>query len=878
MKRKNIFIVCIILLAVTSLTQAQRIFRPMDPIDPWTRYGKSPYSSPPFFFFGTTSYSYKIANSQYNAYLSDVDAAFASWNSAAPVQFSRTSTGLVLSALANNYDTWGPAWSYPSWSASTYELTPESGSIVLNTNATWSNSAQNLNASPPLLDVQTMVVHEAGHIHGLAHPLTNSYTHDATAPTMAGGDNAYFNNTLDVRSLETEDIYGTQFLQLRVPTLYSNLLTALNTAAQIGTGYVYIVSNHTLSSNVNVVSGVALTIKSSTTVNLNGFSIKSTGGTITIESGVTQNYVELKDGSTIKGLYSSLNTAVSDAVAGQTINVYSSSLIANVSIPSGITVNIKSSSTLNLNGYKLLLAGGSVVVESGANFPYAKLKNNYSTLLGYYPTIESAINDAISGYTVELPSITYNGNISLTNKGGVKLKGAGVGSTTINGNITITNSTYAQVSDFTMGNYKSITVNGGDRPYVYNIGFNNTGYNYIFVYDGYNTDLSGINNVGASTSPAWRFYNSYTGNIRESSIEGYDFGIQAASYSEITMSGMSFCSNMIDLWASSGCWIYATHSSLSYTGAYTGNCTFGLMFDPCGSKAERRDDSQLAKNAVEQFDSFNEANSAFRALLMDENISKASKLTENSKNKINGVVEQYKSILGTNISKNEIKEALSKLSVCNRMLDEENGFVDYVTDLISNKKVPSEMKRFLIPNLVSKGNYNQAINLIDEISAYQDVSDDLKYELLYEKGTIQKYYLNEADQSEKVFAELYKNGGDHILARYAKAQLNNESSLDDGSNPKTGDNSEVDNGFAISSYPNPFNPTATIEYQIPKDGLVNLVVYNTLGQVVAELVNEHQSVGKYSVQFNASNLPSGIYFYKIESGSFSKSMKMLLLK
>ncbi|PIQ08822.1 MAG: hypothetical protein COW71_09780, partial [Ignavibacteriales bacterium CG18_big_fil_WC_8_21_14_2_50_31_20] len=62
------------------------------------------------------------------------------------------------------------------------------------------------------------------------------------------------------------------------------------------------------------------------------------------------------------------------------------------------------------------------------------------------------------------------------------------------------------------------------------------------------------------------------------------------------------------------------------------------------------------------------------------------------------------------------------------------------------------------------------------------------------------------------------------------------------------------------------------------DGLVNLVVYNTLGQVVAELVNEHQSSGKYSVQFNASNLPSGIYFYKIESGSFSKSMKMLLLK
>lgn len=95
-----------------------------------------------------------------------------------------------------------------------YELTPESGSIVLNSssNVEWSDFEQHLNASPHVLDVQSMVFHEAGHIHGLAHPLTTSYTHNATAPTMAGGDNSYFDNTLDVRSLETEDIYGTQFL------------------------------------------------------------------------------------------------------------------------------------------------------------------------------------------------------------------------------------------------------------------------------------------------------------------------------------------------------------------------------------------------------------------------------------------------------------------------------------------------------------------------------------------------------------------------------------------------------------------------------------------------------------------------------------------
>ena len=80
------------------------------------------------------------------------------------------------------------------------------------------------------------------------------------------------------------------------------------------------------------------------------------------------------------------------------------------------------------------------------------------------------------------------------------------------------------------------------------------------------------------------------------------------------------------------------------------------------------------------------------------------------------------------------------------------------------------------------------------------------------------------------------------------------------------------------NHPNPFNPTTQLGYQIPKSGFVNLVVYNPLGQVVSTLVNEHQKNGKYSVQFNASNLPSGVYFYKLHVGEFSSVKKMLLTK
>jgi len=85
--------------------------------------------------------------------------------------------------------------------------------------------------------------------------------------------------------------------------------------------------------------------------------------------------------------------------------------------------------------------------------------------------------------------------------------------------------------------------------------------------------------------------------------------------------------------------------------------------------------------------------------------------------------------------------------------------------------------------------------------------------------------------------------------------------------------------FELSSnYPNPFNPTTQISYQLPENSFVNLVVYNVIGQKVAELVNQEQTSGKYTVKFDARNLPSGVYIYKLQAGEFSDVKKMLLTK
>lgn len=80
------------------------------------------------------------------------------------------------------------------------------------------------------------------------------------------------------------------------------------------------------------------------------------------------------------------------------------------------------------------------------------------------------------------------------------------------------------------------------------------------------------------------------------------------------------------------------------------------------------------------------------------------------------------------------------------------------------------------------------------------------------------------------------------------------------------------------NYPNPFNPTTEIVYSIPQRGYVSLKVYNLLGNEVADLVNGEMGAGTYKTNFDASSLPSGVYFYKLQTGKFVETKKMLLLK
>jgi hypothetical protein len=139
---------------------------------------------------------------------------------------------------------------------------------------------------------------------------------------------------------------------------------------------------------------------------------------------------------------------------------------------------------------------------------------------------------------------------------------------------------------------------------------------------------------------------------------------------------------------------------------------------------------------------------------------------------------------------------------------------------------------------------------------------------------------NSAHQIEPVWTDL----GNEPVTIFI--DLGNDGTIDDTIFVKNQATNMEDEGSLLSpdsynlaqNFPNPFNPTTSIRYSIPKRSNVTLKVYDILGNEVANLVNEEKDQGVYTVNFNAIGLSSGIYFYTLRAEGFIQTKKMLLLK
>lgn len=127
-----------------------------------------------------------------------------------------------------------------------------------------------------------------------------------------------------------------------------------------------------------------------------------------------------------------------------------------------------------------------------------------------------------------------------------------------------------------------------------------------------------------------------------------------------------------------------------------------------------------------------------------------------------------------------------------------------------------------------------------------------------------------AEELEYRLKQIDTDGAFEYYHITAKIDASSVTDVEDGTLPTE---------FALEqNYPNPFNPTTKISYSIPQNGQVQIKVYDMLGNEIATLVNEQKQVGNYEVNFDASNLSSGVYLYKIVSGNYLETKKMVLLR
>jgi hypothetical protein len=148
---------------------------------------------------------------------------------------------------------------------------------------------------------------------------------------------------------------------------------------------------------------------------------------------------------------------------------------------------------------------------------------------------------------------------------------------------------------------------------------------------------------------------------------------------------------------------------------------------------------------------------------------------------------------------------------------------------------------------------------------------------LYDIGNLYWHYIGKKEEGQFYFKELVNKYPEHTLANRLKTYINGYEKPPIPKDEAT-DEIIVTETKLFENYPNPFNPSTVIKYQLSEASQVSLKVYDVMGKEVTTLVNSFQNKGSYDVTFNANDLSSGIYFYKLNANGKQLINKMLLMK
>ncbi|OQA65443.1 MAG: hypothetical protein BWY38_02528 [Ignavibacteria bacterium ADurb.Bin266] len=263
---------------------------------------------------------------------------------------------------------------------------------------------------------------------------------------------------------------------------------------------------------------------------------------------------------------------------------------------------------------------------------------------------------------------------------------------------------------------------------------------------------------------------------------------------------------------------------------------------------------------------------------LEENYSIADKLFYGGE--IEASKTYYLTIIQGNYTNSETLYAYNKLYEIGELLKEEEPYFTNLQNAYTSI-LEIETDTLLLKALtqksilcdVSKGEYITAINKFDNIIQQNPNSEAAVYAEID--------ILTTALNLDTTNTQLGKISGGKYLVKGTSDYLSRLNEiLQSRFGVNSGESEKIipDEYSLEQNYPNPFNPTTTIRYDLPKDGVVQLEVFDIIGRKITTLVNTHQSAGRYEVNFDAGKLASGVYIYKLQSGQYISSKKMMLLK
>ncbi len=260
-----------------------------------------------------------------------------------------------------------------------------------------------------------------------------------------------------------------------------------------------------------------------------------------------------------------------------------------------------------------------------------------------------------------------------------------------------------------------------------------------------------------------------------------------------------------------------------------------------------------------------------------------------SKGKFDDAIAQYvhKFKKEKNIGKR--RYALAQLAECYRSAGKKDfiDFLDREIRPVLSKNDELYAKTLELENLflIGDGKYDQAIKnyntIMNDFSSNKEMYKHALFNIWY------VYYneLKDTINSKGYISELKAKYPDDDLTMFCMVLLGEITTPKRIAAPpglgkgEMASKEEVPNEYALfENYPNPFNPTTSIKYQIPEEGFVTIKIFDVIGREVASLVNQNQKAGKYTAEFNALNFSSGLYIYQLKVNDFISTKKMMLLK